>query len=138
MAKIKHCKNCGIEFEIKGPASKYCSKCGEVKKKESQKRGADKYRAKFQKMGVGSGNNQGRGKTHHSYKTGIGTFRWLAQENKEPFCERCKCELDFSNSYKWCVHHKDHNRHNNELENLELLCKRCHQLEHKCWENLPN
>lgn len=28
------------------------------------------------------------------------------------------------------VHHKDRNRHNNELSNLEILCPNCHSLEH--------
>lgn len=36
------------------------------------------------------------------------------------------------------MHHKDHNRKNNREENFELLCKRCHQVEHECWKNLPN
>lgn len=42
-------------------------------------------------------------------------------------CERC--------SYDACpdileVHHKDRNRKNNRLENLELLCPNCHAIEH--------
>lgn len=28
------------------------------------------------------------------------------------------------------VHHKDHDRTNNLLENLEVLCPNCHSLEH--------
>ena len=36
------------------------------------------------------------------------------------------------------VHHKDHNRKNNVESNFELLCKRCHQVEHECWKNLTN
>jgi 5-methylcytosine-specific restriction endonuclease McrA len=28
------------------------------------------------------------------------------------------------------VHHKDRNRRNNELSNLEVLCPNCHSLEH--------
>jgi 5-methylcytosine-specific restriction endonuclease McrA len=31
-------------------------------------------------------------------------------------------------------HHKDHNSHNNVIENLVLLCKQCHQIEHECWK----
>ena len=29
------------------------------------------------------------------------------------------------------VHHKDRNRHNNDLSNLEVLCPICHSLEHR-------
>jgi len=28
------------------------------------------------------------------------------------------------------VHHKDRNRENNEIENLELLCPNCHSEDH--------
>jgi 5-methylcytosine-specific restriction endonuclease McrA len=28
------------------------------------------------------------------------------------------------------VHHKDRDRHNNKLENLEMLCPTCHEVEH--------
>jgi len=28
------------------------------------------------------------------------------------------------------VHHKDRNRNNNEIFNLEVLCPNCHSLEH--------
>jgi hypothetical protein len=34
--------------------------------------------------------------------------------------------------YEWVVHHRDHDRSNNVDENFELLCKRCHQIEHEC------
>lgn len=33
---------------------------------------------------------------------------------------------------EWVGHHKDHDRTNNTIENLSLLCKRCHQIEHEC------
>lgn len=71
-------------------------------------------------------------------KTGISKYRQLAKDNKPPYCEQCHVFIDYLNTYKWCVHHKDHNRTNNTLENLELLCKRCHQLEHGCMFHLPN
>ena len=28
------------------------------------------------------------------------------------------------------IHHKDRNRHNNDISNLEILCPNCHSLEH--------
>lgn len=46
-------------------------------------------------------------------------------------CERCYSINGL------LVHHKDRDFSNNVPENLETLCKRCHQIEHKCWENIP-
>ena len=54
----------------------------------------------------------------------------------EHLCERCGKDLEDATRWKWCVHHKDHDHSNHELSNLELLCKRCHQLEHSCQDNL--
>lgn len=48
---------------------------------------------------------------------------------KATSCERCgfipkdRCQLD--------IHHKDRNRKNNKIENLETICANCHRLEHK-------
>ena len=47
-------------------------------------------------------------------------------------CERCGFE-----KYEILqIHHKDKDRDNNELENLELICPNCHSEEHymeKSW-----
>ena len=42
-------------------------------------------------------------------------------------CERCGFD---SSPNILGVHHKDRNRNNNELENLEVLCPNCHSMEH--------
>ncbi len=47
-------------------------------------------------------------------------------------CEKC----DYSKYQILEVHHKNRNRKNNELENLELICPNCHAEEHlleKSW-----
>ena len=135
---------CEKDFSPTSNRQKYCKaeacrKVVQVKKDRrrylNNKEWYDKYRAEKlgQKVGVGSGGNQEKGKNHHSYKTGIGLFRDLAKANKDPICERCKIDLDYSKPFTYCVHHRDHDRTNNELENLEMLCKRCHQLEHDCF-----
>lgn len=41
-------------------------------------------------------------------------------------CEKCNNEKWFDNVITLEVHHKDGNRTNNNLENLELLCPNCH------------
>lgn len=49
-------------------------------------------------------------------------------------CERC----GYGRVEILHVHHRDRNRNNNELENLELICPNCHYEEHyleKSWLN---
>ena len=84
---------------------------------------------KFEKPGVGSGGNQ-EGLNNHMYKDGVGIYSKKAFNNKRHFCERCGSEENL------LAHHKDHNRSNNELYNLEILCKRCHQEHHAKRDNL--
>ena len=141
--KEKKCKICGITFIPSGPAGLYCKDCGEARRKEVARKGAQAYRIRHnlvQKPGVGKGGNQKKGKDNVCYKNGSRFYqkmrKVLLQERK--CCERCgKNLLDVHYSYR-CLHHRDHNRDNNAIENLELLCKRCHQLEHNCTANLPN
>lgn len=84
---------------------------------------------KFKKPGVGSGGNQ-EGENNHMYKTGIGIYNKKAFANLPNICNRCKSLKNL------LVHHKDENRSNNELDNLEILCKRCHQQHHETRDNL--
>lgn len=140
IGKIKQCKNCDLDFLTLGPASLYCKFCKEKVTKEKLKG----YQLKSElkrgtKVGIGSGNYFGKFNVNHpSYKNGVTWYRDIALQKGNTCCERCLGTLDFSNQYMWCVHHIDHNRSNNSVENLELLCKRCHQLEHNCIDNLPN
>lgn len=78
----------------------------------------------IEKPGVGSGGNQLLEK-NHQYKDGIGCFRKIAFEYYDNKCNRCGKLNDL------LVHHIDENRHNNKVENLEILCKKCHQ-DHHC------
>ena len=53
-------------------------------------------------------------------------------KKRSPVCERCKYDV-----YQILqVHHKDRDRTNNTLRNLELLCPNCHASEHylKKWK----
>ena len=68
------------------------------------------------------------GALNHGWKGGIQTYR----RHRKNACERCESTKHL------LVHHKDGDRYNNELANLETLCKRCHQLHHECWRNLPS
>lgn len=137
--RLKNCLRCGVEFTPTGPCHKRCEYCSAIVRTENAAKAMLKYRQrKGCKVGVGSGGAQGLGEEHHTYKNGVGFYRRLARENYEPKCNHCGCDIDFSQHYQWCVHHKDHNRQNNKVENLEILCKRCHQIEHECWNNFPH
>lgn len=71
------------------------------------------------------------------FRSGIGNPNWkhdgctdyraLAFRHYEKVCSKC----GFSNELALEVHHKDKNRKNNLLENLEVLCANCHNIEHK-------
>ena len=52
--------------------------------------------------------------------------RLLEEGYKEHKCECCGLTQWLDNPIPLEVHHKDGNRHNNVLENFELLCPNCH------------
>ncbi len=68
-----------------------------------------------------------KGKNNNAYKNGIGMYK----QTKGTHCNRCGTQE------KLCVHHLDEDRTNNELDNLETVCRRCHALEHDCISRLP-
>jgi len=114
-----------------------CIKCGNVitKKRKGLKYCSVKCRNayisyqwclrnnKFLKPGCGSGGNQ-EDVNNHMYKTGIGSYNKKAFKNLPNLCNRC------GSLEMLLVHHIDENRRNNELLNLEILCKKCHQEYH--------
>jgi hypothetical protein len=61
------------------------------------------------------------------YGTGLSSYRLKALNYYGSFCSRC----GYSNIFALEVHHKDRNRENNEINNLEVLCCNCHKLEHR-------
>lgn len=116
------CIKCGGEIsDTKYSNAKYCSvKCAKATS-------AYLYRVRhglIAEPGVGSGGNQ-LGMNNHMYKTGIGTYRQRAYEHYGKKCNRCESTRHL------VVHHRDEDRTNNDLTNLEVLCKRCHQRHHE-------
>jgi hypothetical protein len=65
------------------------------------------------------------------YGTGQRSYRDLALLNKPAICERCGWNKNIAGIV---IHHKDRDRTNNKIENLEVLCACCHAIEHlgKC------
>lgn len=60
------------------------------------------------------------------YKDGTRAYRKIAFREKPKLCERC----GFDKEAALVVHHKDRNRDNNTISNLEVLCANCHAIEH--------
>lgn len=135
----KTCKICGCDFIGTGPAALYCAECAVgIKQANKEKSVRKSYEYKLRngliaKPGAGSGNNQPLGEDSPYYRHG-----WYIADRLRPvvkarrYCERCDKDLKDANRWLWVVHHKDHNHFNNVMSNLELLCKRCHQIEHEC------
>jgi hypothetical protein len=116
------CIKCGGEIPShKYSNAKYCSdrcRSAYVSYRHAVRTG------RIAKPGVGSGGNQ-EGENNHQYKTGIGTYSQRAFEHYGRKCNRC------DSTELLLVHHRDEDRTNNDLSNLEVLCKGCHQ-EHHC------
>ena len=136
--KQKPCAFCGDEYSPTGRNSKFCS--GKCKYQDQRKRYHEKRAAEGNPVGKSGGNYGRTGKDHWAWKHGLRFFTQIRNKIREErrYCERCQKDLKDVTQFHWCVHHKDHDRTNNNIENFELLCKRCHQLEHNCWENLPS
>lgn len=113
----KKCKMCGELFPYKSFKKEYCDTC----KKEYQRISARKA---YSPDGSKIGYNQ-KGQNNNHWVNGSGIYRRYRKDK----CERCGSTLNL------CVHHRDRNRFNNVPENLETLCKSCHQKEHEVYKN---
>jgi hypothetical protein len=131
--KPKHCTTCGTEYLPTGQCSKYCLTCREIAYQAQQVTGQERYRRR-QGMEIGRGARPGEKNPMYSHGRFV-FLRW-AKERKLSIglCEHCNKDIRNATHYEWVGHHKDHNQSNNVIENLVLLCKRCHQVEHQCWD----
>jgi hypothetical protein len=122
--KRKPCSECGKEFT---PTGANCKRCPPCRRKYDLEYHRKRWHTNYQKKG----RNQ-KGNNNNAWKGGSspGYYRTLALKYYGNRCLRCGADAVL-------VHHKDGNRKNSNLENLEVLCKRCHQLDHHCAENLP-
>lgn len=115
------CIKCGGDIPLeKYKNAKYCSgRCSSAFRslQHAYKTG------RIKKPGVGSGGNQEQ-ENNHRYKHGIGTYSKKGFEVHGNICKRCSNPAVL-------IHHKDHNRKNNNSDNLEPLCKSCHQKHHE-------
>ena len=134
----KPCDICGEIYTPTGPAAKYCVRCAAVRKAAVLDRSSKKFQLRNGvRLGVGKGGNNAKGREDSQFKTGISFFIKTVKVIRDEirYCERCGKDLKGASAFQWATHHKDHDRTNNVRSNLELLCKRCHQLEHDCADN---
>lgn len=95
----------------------------------------------LKKLGIEyAGNQSGKGQTKNAPKMTLMEYltlskdiqtnkvrKKLLEEGYKPHkCERCGLTEWFGEKIPLELHHKDGNRHNNTLENYELLCPNCH------------
>lgn len=124
------CATCGAEFLKRGQNHKRCDPCARSANLANMRR--------WKRVNVVTGQGSGAlpGEANSNYKHGICVMRGWAKDRLAELnncCERCGSSIDAARRGTWAGHHKDHDRSNNTPENLEVLCKRCHQVEHECW-----
>jgi 5-methylcytosine-specific restriction endonuclease McrA len=135
---ISNCAECGSEFShisSRANKAKYCGpKCYH---KAMSKKGKTQYQCQHCSVGFLGALSQNR---KYCSKACVGK---AAKEIFDPVfttvrktmlkkglilqCNRCGYDAEIK---ILGVHHKDRNRKNNALNNLEVLCPNCHSLEH--------
>lgn len=109
-----------------------CANCGkEINKTPSQIKRSKTGNMYCSKTCAVSKNNKlfKKWENHPQYKKGTNCYRNIKLESlskEKQLCEKC----GISDKRVLQVHHKDKNRQNNKLENLELLCANCHLIAH--------
>ena len=115
--KERQCLNCGKTFMIapyRFQSAKFCSrKCNA------------QYHAQEQSLRM-------KGEQNPFWNGGISItyYRRIFRDKLPHKCNQCGHKRYLT------VHHKDGNRQNNELLNLEVLCRSCHAKFHKAWEHI--
>ena len=120
----RSCLRCRKAFVPTGSNCKRCGPCRRAHHLESCKA---RWHTTYEKKGYnqsGPRNNAWKGGSSPQY------YQQVAFSAHGTDCLRCGKPAVL-------VHHKDGNRKNSQPNNLEVLCKRCHQLEHHCTEHLP-
>ena len=107
------CAHCNIDF-FRSLSKTNTSKHGVYFCSREHKDIGQSYIEKIQPDHYGSGNGE------YSYRD-------LALRTYGCKCSRCGYD---ANKSAIVVHHLDHNRENNTVENLEVLCANCHAIHH--------
>lgn len=130
------CKSCEKPFDPTSGNQIYCKYCRAEKKKERDKARREKKRLnRIEPTFICPMCDREYKKTGNNQKYCLDCnkkekHRKIAFEHyKEYSCHRCGWDKWESLS-ELHVHHKDRNKKNNSIENLEILCSKCHRHEH--------
>ena len=118
----KFCIDCQQTFEATRKDTLRCTGCKKKRRSKQVMLSRKKYNPEIE-LGVGSGRakNNLAGPTNQSWKTGITGYRRVITKDR---CAKC------NSTRHLLIHHLDEDRYNNVPENLEVLCKSCHQKYH--------
>lgn len=135
------CNLCGEYFLPRSNQTRFCEVCRKVHSKQASRERWIKNGRKQtnlnnfkvidgKKVYVHSGYNQ-KGKNNNNYKNGTG-IDWYKEAIKilPEVCNRCGNVEKPRKVRNLLLHHKDGNHNNNDTNNWEILCKRCHQEHH--------
>lgn len=125
--KDKACKKCGEIFSPRANNVKYCDSCKQVLKDSKYLRKPFLKCEICGELYIKTGNNQKKCLDCQRRQLYKGRYRAIAFKNLPHVCNRCGKKVTIGTSN---VHHKDRNRKNNDLQNLEILCRSCHRVEH--------
>lgn len=122
----KACGLCGKTYRPTSNRQKYCVEC---QREDNKRRCRERYRRTY----VPKGYNQ-QGASNNAWRGGIygGYYQRKAYDHYGRKCGEC------GSGKSLCVHHKDEDRYNNELDNLEVLCRSCHARRHELHKNFSN
>lgn len=98
-----------------------CCVCNKPLKRTPAKQQFDRHYCGYECMGKGKRLAAPRTNKFENVRT------WLSRFDRISKCERCG--FDDAPGIL-VVHHKDRNRENNQMDNLEVLCPNCHAVEH--------
>ena len=106
------CEKCGKDHDGSYASGRFCSK-------KCAKSYSTKPKHKLNIQGL----NNGEFPEIQSYKL----KNWLIENKiKQNKCEICGIDSWNGKPIECALHHKDGNKHNNVISNLEILCPNCH------------
>lgn len=133
----RNCDHCKIEYITRVEHSKYCSaKCRDKYRPDRQPKGHKKQETilckfcgeeffdKARRLSAQFCSKQCSGM--FTIATGKMNYVTKALIHYPNICNRCGIDDDMV----LCVHHIDHNRKNNDIKNLEVICANCHHKHH--------
>lgn len=121
---ITQCERCKKFITVDGSMKR--NKCWECRKADSLR--VMRCRARkdpLVKIGVGSGGNQW-GENNPCYRGGYADYKKIY---RMAYPNQDRCELCGSKKFL-VIHHRDENRRNGSIDNLQMLCRSCHSKVH--------